>query len=344
MRRYVVPLLAVVFLVGCTATTNHQTESATSDSMRIFFFSDRDGDDDYYYLMNADGSGQARLEDYPGCSVDSRSPDGTQIAYACDHASGGIVIRNLEGEIEGRSASADGSFLSDSPSWAPDGMSLAFHSTRDGNFEIYSMRYDGENRARLTFDPLNDDSCPMWSPDGQFIAFASGQQGHWALHIMRPDGSGITKLGDGPWGSRPVCHFFEWSPDGERLCFESGLGISIINADGMGLIRLVPKDYCAGDCTWSPDGTRVAFVSDRCTNNGDKVDIYAVSSDGSEITNLTNNLGSDAHPAWSPDGRHIAFTSWRDGNAEIYLMNADGSEQTNLTNSPGNESRPAWWR
>ena len=207
MKRHSIPLLAEILLVGCTATASRQAESAADDSMQIYFFSDRAGD--YYYLMNADGSGQVRLEDYPGCSAGFWSPDGTRIAYACDHASGGIVIRNMEGGIEGRSASTDSSFLSSCPSWAPDGMSLAFHSTRDGNFEIYSMQYDGENQTRLTFNSLNDDSCPMWSPNGQFIAFASGQQGLWALHIMQPDGSGITKLGDGPLGSQPVCHFFE---------------------------------------------------------------------------------------------------------------------------------------
>jgi Tol biopolymer transport system component len=343
MKRHAIPLLTVILVVGCTATASRQAESAANDSMQIFF-SSQDGNGYHRYLMNADGSEQAQLEDYPGCWSGLWSPDGTRIAYACYHTSGGVVIRNVQGEIEGSSASADGSFLDDGPTWAPDSASVAFHSTRDGNREIYSMRYDGENQTRLTFNSLNDDACPAWSPNGQFIAFASGQQGAWALHIMQADGSGTTKLADGPLGSRPVCHFFEWSPDGERLCFESDLGISVINADGTGLIRLVAKDYCAGDCTWSPDGTRIAFVSNRCTNSTDKTDIYAVTSTGSDIANLTDNPGFDAFPAWSPNGRYIAFVSDRDGNYEIYLMNVDGSDQTNLTNSPENESSPVWRR
>ena len=80
--------------------------------------------------------------------------------------------------------------------------------------------------------------------------------------------------------------------------------------------------------SWSLDGSRIAFVSDRDGNR----EVYMMNADGTEQTNLTQNAASDeSSPSWSPDGNRIAFESDRDGNREVYVMNADGTEQTNLT-------------
>jgi len=89
---------------------------------------------------------------------------------------------------------------------------------------------------------------------------------------------------------------------------------------------------------WSPDGTAIAFVSNR---SGDD-EIYLMRPDGSGVTNLTNNPTGDSFPAWSADGTRIVFVSDRDGNSEIYLMNADGSGQTRLTSDPAPDTFPAW--
>ena len=99
-------------------------------------------------------------------------------------------------------------------------------------------------------------------------------------------------------------------------------------------------DDPAGDLwpTWSPDGSKIAFVSDRDGNAA----IYVMNADGSDQTNLTDTPALDIDPAWSPDGSRIAFVSYRDGNYEVYVMNADGSDQTNLTNNTADDSDPAW--
>ena len=89
---------------------------------------------------------------------------------------------------------------------------------------------------------------------------------------------------------------------------------------------------------WSPDGTKIAFTSDR---DGDR-EIYVIDKDGSNPTRLTNNSARDEHPAWSPDGTKIAFRSTRDGNGEIYVMDRDGSYPTNVTNSGASDRAPAW--
>jgi Tol biopolymer transport system component len=96
--------------------------------------------------------------------------------------------------------------------------------------------------------------------------------------------------------------------------------------------------YSDSEPAWSPDGARIAFVSDREDNS----EIYVVNTDGSGQTNLTRNTAYDNNPVWSPDGARIAFASHRDGNDEIYMMNADASGQTNLTRNTAHDNNPAW--
>ncbi|HCK16724.1 TPA: hypothetical protein DHW51_21535, partial [Candidatus Poribacteria bacterium] len=69
-----------------------------------------------------------------------------------------------------------------------------------------------------------------------------------------------------------------------------------------------------GQPSWSPDGRRIAFVSDRDLN----YEIYVMDSNGNNLRRLTNHLGEDESPSWSPDGQRIAFVSNRNGRFNIY--------------------------
>ena len=83
---------------------------------------------------------------------------------------------------------------------------------------------------------------------------------------------------------------------------------------------------------WSPDGRRIAFMSDR---SGDP-EIYVAESDGLGLKQLTATPGRDAHPSWSRDGKHILFQSPREsGHVRLFMMKADGSELHRLTTNTG---------
>ena len=104
-----------------------------------------------------------------------------------------------------------------------------------------------------------------------------------------------------------------------ELAFARGGNVWTIGADGTRARLLVRSAYSPA---WSPDGSRIAFVSGR---SGDE-EIYVARADGSGVTRLTKLPGADLSPAWSSDGRRIAWSH----DAEIWTMSASGANKRRL--------------
>lgn len=104
-----------------------------------------------------------------------------------------------------------------------------------------------------------------------------------------------------------------------ELAFTRAGDIWTIGADGTRARPLLRDAYSPA---WSPDGSKLAFVSSR---SGDE-EIYVARADGTGVKRLTKLPGHDLSPAWSSDGRRIAFTH----NAEIWTMSASGAEKRRL--------------
>src|SRR5918993_991140 len=114
--------------------------------------------------------------------------------------------------------------------------------------------------------------------------------------------------------------------------------VVVMNADGSGLVDLT--GCCADEWApaFSPDGSRIAFTSNR---TGD-AEIYVMDADGTDVRRVTSSPAQDFDPAFSADGATIAFTSDRDGNREVYVAAADGAAPLRLTFDPAADYQPGF--
>jgi Tol biopolymer transport system component len=132
-----------------------------------------------------------------------------------------------------------------------------------------------------------------------------------------------------------------------RIAFTSNrtgdFEIYAMNADGSGVTRLTDARGEDREPAWSPDGTKIVFVSYGGTAEGSSGDIMLMNADGTGLTNLTRFSGLDDEPAWSPDGTKIVWRTNRAGSdAEVFVMNADGTDPVQITNHEGVDDEPAW--
>lgn len=225
---------------------------------------------------------------------------------------------------------------------------LTFMTTRDGNFEIYSMDTKGENLKNLSCNKAIDYAF-SYAPDGR-LAFYSNRDGNNEIYIMDADGKKQTNISNHPSGDR-VPYF---SPDGKQVMFisnrdEKNGEIYVMDADGKNLKRLTSNGYFEDAAGWSPDGKKIYFsrelrdLKDTSANAPGNGEIFVMNADGTNETRLTNRPGFDGGPALSPDGSKIAFYGkTADGNYEIFLMDTDGKNMINLTEDPMEDYSPSW--
>jgi Tol biopolymer transport system component len=101
----------------------------------------------------------------------------------------------------------------------------------------------------------------------------------------------------------------------------------------------VPKSsHSDNSPAFSPDGERIAFVS----NHADNEEIWVSRPDGARAVQLTSLRAHTTEPRWSPDGRHIAFSSSAPGNAAIYVVESDGGVPRLLNAEPNGSFTPSW--
>jgi Tol biopolymer transport system component len=301
--------------------------------------------------------GGVAADSVPGSNVDSSQAGYRVVGNSMCNPGKIAFISDIDGNSDVYVMEVDGSnpinmtnnpATEYSPSWSPDGRKITFASSRAGSHDIFVMDADGSNLSNLTNMP-GSDLEPAWSPDGKLIAFDAWRDtgsgpGTAQIYLMNASGTNQVRLTQGSATYRGP----SWSPDGKKLAFWGGTGqseIFVIGVDGTDMTQLT-SDTRTGNVVryeniqsaWSPDGTRIAFSSNR----DESYNIYVMNTDGSNVRKLTTGTGNNNSPAWSPDGLCITFSSDRNGNAELYAMNADGSNQTRLTNTASNENSPAW--
>lgn len=208
---------------------------------------------------------------------------------------------------------------------------IVFQSSRDGNYEVYSMKPDGTNPLRLTTNTVFDGE-PSFIDNGSKIVFTSLRDGNAEVYIMNPDGTDQKRITNSlGLDSQPAM-----SPDGTKIAFIStragGQELFVMNSDGSNPIPLTSTtDSNEFNPSFSPDGSKILFSG----FDGDDPEIFLINIDGTNKINVTNNTEDDRNAKFSPDGSKIVYELYDDDNLnfDIAVMNADGSDQTNITNS-----------
>jgi len=114
--------------------------------------------------------------------------------------------------------------------------------------------------------------------------------------------------------------------------------VCLINPDGSGQLQLTQNAVYDGMPCLSPDGSKIAFISNRDGN----YELYIMDMDGSNPLRQTQNSAYDFSPSWSPDGSKIAFCSYAEGNGDIYIMDSDGTNLFPITSDPADDTEPDW--
>lgn len=216
-----------------------------------------------------------------------------------------------------------------SMAWSPDAETIAYITYEEDAYYLNTVAADGSRAQRLTEQTASGKE-PTWSPDSTMIAFEALLVPNSQLFLVNANGGRLRDfMGSG--SSRDLV----WSPDGTEVALASWVNgtsafeIFTMNAEAClsGIAICSPKRITVNSAddrlpTWSPDGSQLAFLSNR---DGDW-EIYALNSDCNtceQATRQLTNMGVSANTAlnWSPDGRWIAFVvSPLNQGSLIYLL------------------------
>ncbi len=227
--------------------------------------------------------------------------------------------------------------------------------------DVWMTSWDGTRTLKMAGSPESE-SNPRWSPDNRYLSFVSGRYESKGGQIWLLDRAGgeAVRLTDVKGGINE----YEWSPDGSRIAlvshdpdpedakpdslktknpkpvvidryaFKRDVDgyldhrrdhIYIVDVATKKVESITSGDYDDSQIRWSPDGTRIAFVSERGETDPDRAnnsDIFVVDAKaGATPRKLTTWNGPDAGPVWSPDGQSIAYLQGSAPNLSAYTQN-----------------------
>lgn len=278
------------------------------------------------------------------------SPDGHWLAFS--HAFGrsnpdeGVVLVSPASGDRIEWVDIDPIFAgSRDPSFSSDGARVAFARSFDEHTsEVFTVPVGPDGRpagavTRLPYD-LSAASMPVWTADGRELLIIEGSPtSNGRVTRAQLDGSAPPRRVGGLGHATSIA----LSRDGARLAFSRGgtdLDIWRLDLeDPAGSNAIAHSTLFEGGAEYSPDGTRIAFSSNR----GGSREIWVASADGENAMPLTSFGGPIAGtPRWSPDGRAIVFDARPAGNSDIFVVPSNGGAPRQLTDTPGDDGRPAW--
>ena len=219
---------------------------------------------------------------------------------------------------------------------------IAFLSRKSKGVEIYVVDFDGENLKQITNDnTLN--LTPTWSPNGRWLVYTSYSGNN-------PDLVMIDNLGKKP--RRTLLRLAglnaapSWSPVDDRLTLvlSKDENSEIYTLSNNRTLRRLTRHFNIDTSpTWSPDGRKIAFTSDRSGRGAPQIYIMdAHQGDRAGVERISFGSSYNDNPAWSPDGDKIAYTARVGRRFQIKVYDLTTKTSTVLTKATGNNEQPTW--
>jgi Tol biopolymer transport system component len=265
------------------------------------------------------------------------SPTGDRIAYLSDRQqfTDLYVMSSLDGRVLRRVVRGQRNVafenipsLRSSLTWSADGERLAFIAESQSRDVLYVTDVTSGRVVRKHKLPLDAAAFPAWRPLSDEIAVVGVKDGRSDLYVVGRDGS-VRRLTDDTWDEKEP----SWAPDGKSLVFSSDRGRSVaLTAEkrpggfgGYGIWTIdvasgavAPVLDTGGDDTqpvWSPDGRRLAFVTDR----GGARNLYLMERRDSSFTQLTDLVGGIFSLSWSRENDRLVFSAFNEGGFDIFI-------------------------
>lgn len=175
-----------------------------------------------------------------------------------------------------------------SPTWSPDGSTIAFMGMKGKQSDIYTLDLESEKREKLT-DDIFSDMEPKWSPEGTEIVFVSDR----GSYTDRPDS--LLRIQTHPYHQTDVY---------------------ILHVESGEIERITDDEFSQKSPVFSPDGRKIAFLSDSNGINN----IFIFDRDTGKQYAITNLLTGASQISWSRNGSRMAFSTFFNGGYDIYLL------------------------
>ncbi|MCC7289038.1 PD40 domain-containing protein [bacterium] len=267
----------------------------------------------------------------------SYSPDGTKIAYAGEYVDGNtnidILVRSADGTGTVTRVTSSSSGFDEHPRWSPDGTKIVFTRNVSGDREVITVNSDGTgSEEAITTNGAGGGEDPTYTPDGNSIVFVRGTGA-----IVSLDSTGTEQNATAITSGSATRQNPDVSPDGSTVVYslsdtstsQSIRTVAIGGGSDATLVTAASDNMYKGYPSYSPDGTKIAFIRSSSSSSPNAVDdirVYTIAGGattsifsfdansgaqsngnlysltwGTNNATLTNNLGGDAFNTGLPD-------------------------------------------